>query len=125
MRGYYIAGQRGGMYPTYRALNSLMGQERFYDEELWGPEMVTLRSIMILENTKHHPLFEHLVRYTQAGDKFKLGAAWPGGLDGLLFKSSALRKAKSLPGFLPSYNQEDRLDGIRGFDTYKLIKEDE
>ena len=63
LQKYYKRGIQGGMYPTYRALNSLLGQERFHDEEKWGPDMVTLRAIQILEWTKHHPLFTELVRF--------------------------------------------------------------
>ena len=123
LQRYYTSDRLGGMYPTYRALNSLMGQERFYDEKEWGPELVILRSIMILENVKHHPLFEALVRFTMDGDKYRLGASWPGGIDSLLFGSDVIQRATSLPGFIPSYNQEDRIRGVRGFRTYAIIKE--
>ena len=122
LQRYYKRGMQGGMYPTYRALNSLLGQERFHDEEKWGPEMVTLRAIQILEWCKHHPLFTDLVRFVMDGDRYRLGAAWPGGLDALLRVS--VPKAKSIHNFVPTYNQENRLDGIQSFATYKIIKED-
>ena len=125
LQRYYHKSQKGGMYPTYRALNSLMGQERFFDEDEWGPDMVILRSIMILENAKNSPLFTDLVTFVMNGDKYRLGAAWPGGIDSLLFESNVVSKAKSIAGFIPSYNQEDRLGGLRNFQTYKFIKENE
>jgi hypothetical protein len=121
LQRYYKRGIQGGMYPSYRALNSLLGQERFYDEDEWGADMVVLRAIMILENCKHHPLFSDLVKFVMAGDRYRLGADWPGGIDSLLRKG--VPKAKSMSNFVPSYNQEDRLAGIQGFKTYLMIKE--
>ena len=125
LQRYYHRDVKGGMYPTYRALNSLMGQERFFDEDEWGPDMVILRGIMILENAKNSPLFTDLVTFVMDGDKYRLGAAWPGGIDSLLFESNVIQKAESIAGFVPSYNQEDRLRGLRNFETYKFIKENE
>ena len=69
-----------GMYPTMRALQRVLFQERFYNPEIWGPDLVTLRIIMILENCKGHPLFAEFVRFVQSGDKYRLAAAWPAGL---------------------------------------------
>ena len=125
LQRYYHRDVKGGMYPTYRALNSLMGQERFFDEDDWGADMVTLRSIMILENAKYSPLFTDLIEFVMDGDKYRLGAAWPGGIDSLLFESDVIQRAESIAGFIPSYNQEDRLRGLRNFETYKFIKENE
>ena len=75
LQRYYHKDVKGGMYPTYRALNSLMGQERFFDEDEWGPDVVILRGIMILENTKNSPLFTDLVTFVMNGDKYRLGVA--------------------------------------------------
>jgi hypothetical protein len=85
--------------------------------------MVILRAIMILENAKNHPLFRSLVKFVMTGDSYRLGARWPGGLDGLLFGNNVIQRAKSLAGFIPVYNKERNIDGIRSFSTYKLIKE--
>ena len=87
--------------------------------------MVTLRSIMILENAKYSPLFTDLIEFVMDGDDYRLGAAWPGGIDSLLFESDVIQRAESIAGFIPSYNQEDRLRGLRNFETYKFIKENE
>jgi hypothetical protein len=124
LRRLYSSEVGGGMYPTFRALNSLLGQERFHDEEVWGPELVNLRYLMILENTKWNPLFRAFVSFAQSRDKFRLGADWPGGIDAML-SPKVVQKAESIAGFVPSYNQENRLGGIRNFVTYKLIKESE
>ena len=122
---YHASWNEGGvgMYPTYRALNSLLGQERFYSDEEWGADMVTLRAIMILENAKGHPLFTRLVQFAMDGDRYRLGARWPGGIDNLLFKNDVIQRAKSLAGFVPVYNKARDVSGIRQFKTYQLIKE--
>ena len=125
LQRYHKLGYSGGMYSTYRALNSLLGQERFYDPEIWGADMVTLRAIMILENCKHHPLHRELVHFVQSGDALRLGAAYLGGIDALLGNRDLLSRARGLAGFVPSYNQEDRIGGVRNFATYKIIKESE
>ena len=124
LQRYHHISKVGGMYPTYRALNSLLGQERYHDPEKWDARMVTLRAIMILENTKHHPLFQEFVAFVQSGDKYRLGASYPGGIQELL-SPGLLSTAAELAGFIPSYNQEGRLGGICEFATYKLIKEGE
>ena len=121
---YHLEWDRGGMYPTYRALNSLCSQDRFFDPTVWGPEQVVVRSIMILENTADHPLAQEFFDFVQAGDKYRLGASWPGGIDALL-SPTVIQKSESLAGFVPSYNQERRLHGIRQFATYRRIKETE
>lgn len=100
-----------GVYSTYRALGRLMGQERFYDPKVWGPEMVVLRSLSILENCKEHPLFYKLVDFVVKGDKYRLGLDIPGFFDKIDAKY-AEAKAK-LPSF-GSYTQDIQNDiGIK------------
>jgi hypothetical protein len=113
---------RVGIYPTYRALNSLLGQERFYDADKWDARMVVLRAIMILENTKHHPAYLDFVRFVADGDSLRLGANYPGGIDALLFSGDVIQRANDIAGFIPSYNQEKRIGGIVNFRTYHTIK---
>ena len=122
LQRYYLEGHQGGMYPSYRALNSLMGQERFHDPDKWGPDMVVVRAIMILENVKWNPLFKSLVKFVMDGDKYRLGADWPGGVTALL-SPAVLRKARSIANLVPSYNQEDRIGAINEFETVKMIRE--
>lgn len=72
-----------GVYSTYRALGRLCEQERFYDPEIWGPKMVALRQLSILENCKYHPLRDEFLAYCMKGDKFRLGLDIPGFLDNI------------------------------------------
>lgn len=79
-----------GVYSTYRALGKLMGQERFYDPDEWGPEMVSLRYLSIIENVKWHPARDEFLEFCVKGDKYRLGLDIPGFLDNLdnIVKSS-------------------------------------
>nr|QHN70727.1 RNA-dependent RNA polymerase [Mongoose picobirna-like virus Mongoose/KNA/M17A/2017] len=72
-----------GVYSTFRALGRLMGQERYYDPKQWGPEMVIMRALSILENCNQHPLFEEFIEFVIKGDKYGLGTKLPGFLDNL------------------------------------------
>lgn len=66
-----------GVYSTFRALGRLLAQERYYDPEIWGAKMVTLRAWSILENCEHSPYFEQFVDFVIQGDKLKLGLEVP------------------------------------------------
>lgn len=121
-RYHHVDWEAGGIYPTYRALSSLMGQERMHNTDEWDEKYVSLRSIMILENTKNHPLFLRFVKFVADADKFGLGSKWPGGIE-VFLDSQTLRGAAEIPGFVPSYNQEDKISGIFTFDTVKVLKE--
>lgn len=120
LQRYHHLAYNGGVYPTFRALNALLGHERFYSEG-WGPDMVILRSLMILENCKHHPLFIKFVKFAASGDKFKLGLDWPGGMSSFL-GSGVISKAKRVAGLIPSYNQERNVDGLAGFEVVKVLR---
>jgi len=117
MSDYVIDGKNVGVYPTMRALNSLMGMERWHPD--WDEKMVTLRAIMILENCKYHPKFTKFIDFVQEGDRYRLGSGFPGGINGLL-SNKVINQAKSIPGFISSYNSP-KLTGIRQFDTVKYI----
>ena len=110
-RYYHRNYERGvvGIYPTFRALNSLMGQERVHDPEKWGIDMVILRSIMILENTKYHPLFREFVSFVRESDRY--------GLDPSRINQETIAKAKSISGLVPQYNQERRIHSFELVDT--------
>ena len=114
---------RHGIYPTMRALNSLISQERHFNPKLWGPEMVILRSIMILENCKYHPKFREFVAYVMSGDRYRLGAKLPNGVSDITASQGLLSKAEDIAGFVPSYNQEQRIAGIHRFETVRIIQE--
>lgn len=115
---YMIDGDVGGIYPTYRALSRLVYLERFtmLEGEIDGKDYFSLRAIAILENCKHHPLFEELVRFVLQRDRY-----------GLEFSSIGLRqyvnmlsKSKGEEGLLINQYGDD-LAGIESFETVKLI----
>lgn len=72
-----------GVYPIVRALGRLLGQERFIDPSEWGPDMVALRSMSIIENCNRHPLFDKFVNFVITNDKYQLGIKIPGFLEKL------------------------------------------
>nr|UAW00738.1 MAG: RNA-dependent RNA polymerase [Porcine picobirnavirus] len=80
---YRVDGVCVGVYSTYRALGRLCEQERYYDPDIWGPKMVALRQLSIIENCKYHPLREEFVNFCMKGDKFRLGLDIPGFLDNI------------------------------------------
>jgi hypothetical protein len=80
---YRVNGICVGVYSTYRALNRLCEQERYYDPDIWGPKMVAMRQLSIIENVSHHPLREEFADYCMKGDKYRLGLDIPGFLDNL------------------------------------------
>lgn len=92
---YRIEGKTRGVYSTYRALGKLMGQERFYDPKLWGPEMLVMRSLSIIENCKWHPARDEFLEFCVKGDKFRLGLDIPGFFEKLevLYESSELAQS--------------------------------
>lgn len=80
---YRLEGIMHGVYSSYRALGKLMGQERFYDPKLWGPEMVVLRSLSIIQNLEWHPAREEFLEFCVQGDKYRLGLDIPGFMDNI------------------------------------------
>lgn len=78
--------QRGkcvGVYSTMRALGRLRYLERFQDPDDWGPEMVALRQLSIIENVKYHPLKDQFAQFCMKRDKYRLGLDLPGFIDNL------------------------------------------
>lgn len=109
-----------GSYPGILALNTAINPERIHDPRKWGPEMETLRWIMILENCNEHPAFHQLIEYFIKGDKYKLGVLMPGFLKrGIV---NTFKEAKAIKGFVPSYNQEKMDRGIQDFDVFKYLR---
>jgi hypothetical protein len=105
---YRINGVCAGVYSTYRALGRLAEQERYYDPEVWGPKMVALRQLSILENVKYHPLREEFATYCMKGDKYRLGIDIPGFLDNIV--DEAKKATDYMPDFL-GYTKSLQLDG--------------
>lgn len=95
---YRVEGICVGVYATTRALGRLCEQERYYDPEIWGPHMVALRQLSIIENVKWHPLRDEFVDYCMKGDKYRLGIDIPGFLDNI--DSYAKESIEYMPDFL-------------------------
>jgi hypothetical protein len=112
-----------GVYSTYRALGRLCEQERFYDPEVWGPKMVALRQLSIIENCKYHPLFEQFVQYCMKGDKYRLGLDIPGFLDNI--EQLAKEATDLMPDFLgytKSLQFENRAVKTHGISEWRVVK---
>lgn len=104
------------VYPTMRALNSLVFPERYWSPKTWNSDMFCFRTYSILENTRDHPLFREFVEYVAKGQKDLLAFA--------KLKSSKLdsiqKQASAVRGILPSYNQVGRDEGLAGFEAIKV-----
>lgn len=108
-----------GVYATYRALGRLCEQERFYDPEVWGPKMVALRQLSIIENCKYHPLREEFVQYCMKGDKFRLGLDIPGFFDNL--EHYAQESIDLMPDFL-GYVRGQQMHESTGINDWWVVK---
>ena len=105
---YRVDGICVGVYSTMRALGRLAMQERYYDPDVWGEKMVTLRYLSIIENVKYHPLKEEFLDFCIKGDKTRLGLGIPGFLDNIA--SEAQKAIDMMPDFL-GYTKSLQYDG--------------
>jgi len=109
----------GGIYPTYRALNRLIYQERWSDFEdfgLLGKDYYSIRAISILENVKHHPLFEDFVKYVVSLDKYSLEF----NQESISKYANLLANGSGTGGVI--YNQYgDDVRGIKAFKSVEII----
>jgi hypothetical protein len=116
---YRIEGILRGQYPTMRALNSLLGMERFHAD--WDKDMESLRTLAILENCKWHPLFPEFVSFVvKRGDLYL--KEFVANLSNGTFRRSIVTKATSTPGFVPTYNQQDTIGGILTFEAVRQVQ---
>lgn len=114
---YATDGVARGIYSIARAMNRIKYLERWTDFEkmgLTGSDFFSLRTIMILENCKHHPCFKEFVRYVY--DLEGKGLNYSRG--GLQAYSKSL-KSKAQAGV---FNQYGESLGFDGFETVKLLK---
>nr|UUA79520.1 RNA-dependent RNA polymerase [Picobirnavirus sp.] len=112
-----------GVYSTYRALGRLCEQERFYDPEVWGPKMVALRQLSILENCKYHPLREKFVQYCMKGDKFRLGLDIPGFFANLEhYAKESIDLMPDFLGYTRSLQRDSQSTGITNWWIVKYLK---
>lgn len=117
-KDYREGGVCVGVYSTYRALGRLCEQERYYDPAIWGPKMVALRQLSILENCKYHPLREEFVNFCMKGDKFRLGLDIPHFLDDI--DKFAKEATDVLPDFL-GYTRALEKDAGTGISAWWII----
>jgi len=114
----------GGIYPTYRAINRLVWLEQFVILKKKGDkhgissrDHFGTRTLTILEQCKYHPLFEDLVRFVLAREKFALNITE----GGLIAYAESLRKGRELADALnPQFDPS--ITGIYDFESYKLIQ---
>lgn len=112
-----------GVYSTYRALGRLCEQERFYDPEVWGPKMVALRQLSIIENCKYHPLFTEFVDYCMTKDKFRLGLDIPGFLDNIThFAQESIDLMPDFLGYTKALEKSAKGYGIAEWEVVKYLK---
>ena len=118
---YRIDGECVGVYSTMRALGRLRYLERFQDPQWWGPKMVALRQLSILENCKFHPLKEQFVQFCMKRDKFRLGLDIPGFFDSL--ERLANEAIDHMPDFL-GYTKtlQNGGNGAKGINDWWIVK---
>lgn len=113
-----VNGHIGGIYPTYRAINRILFQERFIELGKIGitsKDYFGIRCLTILENCKYHPLFEELVRFVLSKEKQILDISD----DGLLKYCTYLNVGSSANSSL-NHQYGSMVSGIRNFAAYKL-----
>lgn len=120
---YRINGIMVGVYSTFRALGRLMAQERYYDPDIWGAKMVTLRAWSIIENCKYSPVFEEFVDFCMKGDKYKLGLLIPGFLDNVdTIAKEAIDVMPDFLGYTKSMQNDNSNGGIKQWRIYQYLK---
>ncbi len=114
---YSGKGGLGGVYSIFRAMNRIKYLERWTNFEamkISGSDFFSLRTIMILENCKHHPCFTMLVKYAQSLDKDKLSFTRQG-----LKSFSKGMESKVRAGVMNQFG--DSVTGIDNFETVKIL----
>jgi hypothetical protein len=106
------------VYPTIRALKSLVYPERFHKPELWSKDMEAIRNYMILENCVDHPLFTELCRFVADGDPNMIRFAKMSSRH----QEQLFGQSKLIPGLNPTYNQEKRNSSISQFTSVNLVR---
>lgn len=115
------SGVISGIYSTYRALLRIVYLERFIDlkDEISGKDYFAIRTLSILENCKHHPLFREFVLYVLSIDKYNLEFS-DQGLRSFV-KMRRDQEGKDITFRNWSYGED--VVGIYNYDSYKIIKE--
>lgn len=117
---YLKDGLIGGIYPTYRAINRILFQERFVNfskSGIKGKDYYGIRCLSILENCKYHPLFEELVKFILIREKFSLEITD----DGLTRYCESLNLNYDTAANL-NHQYGSNILGIRNFEAYKIAR---
>lgn len=107
-----------GVYPTIRALNSLVFPERMHKKSQWSEDMFCARCFMILENCVDHPLFEEFVSFVMRGNHHLVPFAKKTRNE----LNAITRKSKLVPGLNPTYNQERRDSSLADFASIQVAR---
>jgi hypothetical protein len=110
-----------GVYPTVRALLSIVYPERWHGPNKWDYDKFAIRTFSILENCVDHPLFPAFVVFICMGNpRLVLWArrSTPEQLDQLAFKAR-----KDLPGLVPTYNQEKKDARLSSFASVRIARQ--
>jgi len=118
---YERDGEYKGVYSVSRAFNRICYPERFTDftrDKIDGKSYFAIRTLSILENCKFHPWFEEFVAFILSKDKYDLQIS-----------------EQSLTNYIKMRNKEDGRDinfniyqygdyaqGLKSFDSYKLVQ---
>nr|WPA70734.1 MAG: RNA-dependent RNA polymerase [Mystacina tuberculata picobirnavirus 6] len=105
-----------GVYPTLRALKTLVYPEKFHNPKLWNSDMFCARVYMILENCVDHPLFEDFVHFIARSNRHLIPFARKGKAE----LDKITRETKLLPAFNPTYNQEKRDTSLKNFESIRI-----
>jgi len=109
-----------GIYPTYRALNRIIHMEQFEDfsdYNINGSDYFSIRTISILENCKHHPLFEEFVTYVWSLDKYKLEFSAQGLAN--YVRKLAIQEGKDITFRNWAYGSD--ISGMRAFKSVQIL----
>lgn len=118
-KDYRPNGTCAGVYSTMRAIGRLRYLERFMDPEYWGPQMVALRQLSIIENCKWHPLFTDFIQFCMKRDKFRLGLDIPGFMDNIT--KLAIEATDHMPDFL-GYTKTLQGESGAGIADWAVVK---
>nr|QXV86688.1 MAG: RNA-dependent RNA-polymerase [Picobirnavirus sp.] len=119
-KDYRMDGVCVGVYSTFRALGRLRYLERYYDPEIWGPKMVALRQLSIIENVKYHPLRDQFAEFCMKRDKYRLGIDIPGFLSHLEGKvKEAIEHMPDFMGYTKTLQSEG--DPTYGINSWWIV----
>jgi len=109
-----------GIYPIYRAMNRIIYLERFDDFKefgIAGSDYFSIRTISIMEQCKHHPLFNVFVTYVWSLDQYRLKYSEQGLAN--YVRKLAFQEGKDIN--FRNWNYGSNTTGIRNFESVKII----